>query len=72
MSSQTSEMAVKILEKRFELALERALMPTKRRRTRYYAAEWPMYMYDGKVLCRLFESQNVPKSCSLLPNVGSA
>ena len=28
--------------------------------------------YDGTVLCRLFESQNVPKSCSLLPNVGSA
>ena len=23
-------------------------------------------------LCRLFESQNVPKSCSLLPDVGSA
>ena len=69
-SSQTSEMAVKISEKRSELALERALMPTKRRRTCDYAAEWPMY--NGTVLCRLFESQNVPKSCSLLPNVGSA
>ena len=40
------------------------------RRTYNYAAEWPMY--NGTVLCRLFESQNVPKSCSLLPNVGSA
>ena len=52
-SSQTSEMAVKLSEKRSELALERALMPTKRRRTRDYAAESPMY--DGTVLCRLFE-----------------
>ena len=52
-SSQTSEMAVKISEKRSELALERAVMPTKRRRTRDYAAESPMY--DGTVLCRLFE-----------------
>ena len=69
-SSQTSEMAVKISEKHSELALERALMPTKRRRTLDYAADWPMY--DGTVQCRLFESQNVPKSCSLLPNVGSA
>ena len=57
-SNQTSEMAVKISEKRSELALERALMPTKR--TLDYAAEWPMY--DGTVLCRLFESQNVAKS----------
>ena len=53
-SSQTSEMAVKLSEKRSELALERALMPTMRRRTRDYAAESPMY--DGtRVLCRLFE-----------------
>ena len=52
-SSQTSEMAVKLSEKRSELALERALMPTTRRRTRDYAAESPMY--DGTVLCRLFE-----------------
>ena len=43
-------------------------MPTKR--TRDYDAEWPMY--DDTVLCHLFESQSVPKSCSLLPNVGSA
>ena len=69
-SSQTSEMAVKISQKRSELALGRTLMPTKRR-TRDYAAEWPMY--NGTVLHRLFESQNaVPKSCSLLSNVGSA
>ena len=46
-SSQTSEMAVKLSEKRSELALERALVPTKRRRT--------SPMYDGTVLCRLFE-----------------
>ena len=67
-----SEMAVKISEKHSELALKRALMPTKRRRTRdyVYAAEWSMY--DGIVLCRIFESQNVPKICSLMPNVGSA
>ena len=52
-SSQTSEMAVKLSEKRSEIALERALMPTMRRRTRDYAAESPMY--DGTVLCRLFE-----------------
>ena len=38
-SSQTSEMAVKISEKRSELALERALKPMKRRRTRDYAAD---------------------------------
>ena len=54
-SSQTSEMAVKISEKHSKLALERALMPTKRRRTRDYAAD-----YDGTVQCRLYESQNVP------------
>ena len=48
-SSQTSEMAVKISEKCSELALEWALMPTKRRRTRDYAAKLPMY--DGTVLC---------------------
>ena len=35
-----------------------------------YGAESPMY--ECTVLCRLFESQVVPKSCSLLPNVGSA
>ena len=52
-SGQTSEIAVKLSEKRSELALERALMPTKRRRTRDYAAESPMY--DGTVLCCLFE-----------------
>ena len=28
-------------------------------------------MYDDTVLCRLFESKNVPKNCFLLPNVGS-
>ena len=44
-SSQTSEMAVKLSEKRSGLALERALMPTMRRRTRDYADESPMY--DG-------------------------
>ena len=65
--SQTSEMTIKISEKRSELTLERVLMLTKRRRTCDYAAEWPMY--DGTVLCRLFESQNVP---NLLPNVDSA
>ena len=54
-----------ISEKRSELALERVLMPTKRR-TRDYATESPT------VLCTLYESQNVPKSWSLLPNVGSA
>ena len=68
-SSQTSEMAVKISEKHSEIALERALT-SMRRRTRDYTAEWPMY--NDTVLCCLFESQNVPKSCSLLPNVGSA
>ena len=52
-SSQTSEMAVKLSEKRSEIALERAVMPTIRRRTRDYAAESPVY--DGMVLCRLFE-----------------
>ena len=51
-TSQTSEMAVKLSEKRSKLALERELMPTKRRRTRDYAAESPMY--DGTVLCHLF------------------
>ena len=51
-SSHTSEMAVKLSEKHSELALERALMPTMRR-MRDYAAESPMY--DGTVLCRLFE-----------------
>ena len=60
-SSQTSEMTVKISEKRSELALERVLMPTKRRRMCDYAIESPTY--DGTVLCRIFESQNVAKSC---------
>ena len=59
-SSQTSEMAVKISEKRSELALEQAFMPKKRRSMRDYTAEWPMY--DDTVLCCIFESQNVPKS----------
>ena len=60
-SSQTSEMAVKISEKRSELALERVLMPTKRRKTQDYATESPTY--NGMVLCGLFESQDLPKSC---------
>ena len=62
-------MAVKISEKHSELVLEPALVPTKRMK-HDYAAEWPMY--DGTVLCRPFESQNVPKICSLLSNVGYA
>ena len=71
-SSQTSEMAVKLSEKRSELALERALMPTMRRRTRDYAAESPMY--DGTVLCRLFEVKMYRKAnifCRMLalPNI---
>ena len=59
-SSQTSEMTVKISEKRSELALERAVgspqrggrvtTPPSRRCT---------------ALCRIFESQNVLKSCFL-------
>ena len=53
-------MAVKLSEKRSELALERVLMPTTRRRTRDYAAESPMY--DGTVLCRLFEVKMYRKS----------
>ena len=56
-----------ISEKCSELALERALMPTKRRRMRDYATEWPMY--DGTVLFHLGKSK-CTKSCFLLPNVG--
>ena len=67
-SSQTSEMAVKISEKRSKLALERAFKPTEGRRTRDYVDQCTMVR-----LCHLFESQNVLKSCSLfLPDVGSA
>ena len=64
-------MAVKLSEKRSELALERALMPTKRRRMSDYAAESPMY--DGTVrFCVVFLKSKCTEKLISLPNVGSA
>ena len=64
-SSQTSEMTVKISEKRSELALERAWGVHKEKEDAWLVRRRVVRLYDGTALCRIFESQNVLKSCFL-------
>ena len=63
MSSQTSEVAVKISEKCSELALERAWGVYEEKGDSLSTPLSRQIMYDGTVLCCLLESQNVSKSC---------
>ena len=71
-SSQTSEMAVKLSKKRSKLALERAWGVKEDARlhrlvvnVQWYIASSLGTRLNGTVLCRLFDGQNVPKSCVL-------